>query len=144
MSDDLQNARVVLRAYDELVDGLRAEIAAAYDYAMHFLQVFCENNLLGRVDPLPTLCGVLTQIDNATTVIRARDAEIAALREAPAPAEALRAKATDIEDDPRFEAVWQAIKTWDIGVPAQYGGYCRATGTHVRTILAALKGSPAP
>jgi hypothetical protein len=28
MGDDLGNARVVLRAYDELVDGLRAENAA--------------------------------------------------------------------------------------------------------------------
>ena len=40
--------------------------------------------------------------------------------------------------DPRFEAVWQAIKGWDINVPGAYGGYCGATGNHVRAILDAL------
>jgi hypothetical protein len=40
--------------------------------------------------------------------------------------------------DPRFEAVWQAIKSWDINVPDAYGGYCGATGNHVRAILDAL------
>ncbi len=37
-----------------------------------------------------------------------------------------------------FEAIWQTIKTWDINVPAAYGGYCGATGNHVRAILDAL------
>lgn len=41
--------------------------------------------------------------------------------------------------DPRFEAVWQRIKSWDISVPEVYGGYCGATGNHVRAILDALK-----
>lgn len=36
---------------------------------------------------------------------------------------------------PRFEAVWQCIKDWDIAVPGAYGGYCGATGNHVRAIL---------
>ena len=40
--------------------------------------------------------------------------------------------------DPRFEAIWQAIKSWDINVPSAYGGYCGATGNHVRAILDAL------
>lgn len=40
--------------------------------------------------------------------------------------------------DPQFEAIWQAIKTWDINVPGAYGGYCGATGNHVRAILDAL------
>jgi hypothetical protein len=39
---------------------------------------------------------------------------------------------------PKFEAVWQAIKSWDINVPEAYGGYCGATGNHVRAILDAL------
>lgn len=39
---------------------------------------------------------------------------------------------------PEFEAVWQAIKEWDINVPAAYEGYCGATGNHVRAILDAL------
>lgn len=41
---------------------------------------------------------------------------------------------------PEFEAIWQRIKSWDINVPEVYGGYCRATGNHVRAILDALKG----
>ena len=39
---------------------------------------------------------------------------------------------------PEFEAIWQVIKTWDINVPGAYGGYCGATGNHVRAILDAL------
>lgn len=42
---------------------------------------------------------------------------------------------------PEFEAVWQAIKNWDIHVPGAYTGYCGATGNHVRAILDALKNS---
>lgn len=41
--------------------------------------------------------------------------------------------------DPRFEAIWQVIKTWDINVPRAYRGYCGATGNHVRAILDALQ-----
>jgi hypothetical protein len=37
-----------------------------------------------------------------------------------------------------FEAVWQAIKSWDINVPDAYSGYMGATGNHVRAILDAL------
>jgi hypothetical protein len=40
--------------------------------------------------------------------------------------------------DPHFEAVWQCIRWWDIGVPMVYRGYCAATGNHVRAILDAL------
>jgi hypothetical protein len=43
-------------------------------------------------------------------------------------------------DDPRFNAIWGVIKTWDINVPQVYGGYCGATGNHVRAILDALDG----
>lgn len=39
---------------------------------------------------------------------------------------------------PEFQAVWQCIKSWDINVPGAYGGYCGATGNHVRAILDAL------
>ena len=39
---------------------------------------------------------------------------------------------------PRFEAIWQCIKSWDINVPEAYGGYCGANGNHVRAILDAL------
>ncbi len=37
-----------------------------------------------------------------------------------------------------FNAVWQAIKHWDINVPSAYGGYCGAMGNHVRVILDAI------
>ena len=40
--------------------------------------------------------------------------------------------------DPRFEKIWQTIKTWDISVPGAYGGYCGASGNHVRALLEAL------
>lgn len=39
---------------------------------------------------------------------------------------------------PEFEAVWQAIKSWDVNVPEFYEGYCGATGSHVAVILNAL------
>lgn len=39
---------------------------------------------------------------------------------------------------PEFEALWQAIKQWDIGVPGAYTGYTGAQGEHVVTILKAL------
>lgn len=41
--------------------------------------------------------------------------------------------------DPQFNAIWSAIKGWDINVPGAYGGYCGATGNHVRAILDALR-----
>jgi len=41
-------------------------------------------------------------------------------------------------ETPRFEAVWQCIKQWDINVPDVYVGYMGATGNHVRAILDAL------
>jgi hypothetical protein len=44
----------------------------------------------------------------------------------------------DMRASPKFEAIWQCIKSWDINVPEAYGGYCGATGNHVRAILDAL------
>lgn len=41
--------------------------------------------------------------------------------------------------DPLFEAIWQAIKKWDINVPDQYNGYSGATGNHVCAILDAVR-----
>lgn len=46
--------------------------------------------------------------------------------------------------DPQFNAVWNAIKTWDINVPGVYGGYMGATGNHVRAIVDALKSPLVP
>lgn len=43
-----------------------------------------------------------------------------------------------------FNTVWNCIKNWDISVPDAYGGYCGATGNHVRAILDALTNPPPP
>lgn len=39
--------------------------------------------------------------------------------------------------DPRFNAIWEVIKGWDIGMPI-YPGYMSAVGNHVLLILDAL------
>ncbi len=43
-----------------------------------------------------------------------------------------------LSGDPRFDAVWNCIKGWDINVPDVYQGYMGANGAHVRAILDAL------
>lgn len=45
-------------------------------------------------------------------------------------------------EDPIFNAIWHTIKTWDINVPAQYAGYCGATGNHARAIYDAVISEP--
>jgi hypothetical protein len=44
-----------------------------------------------------------------------------------------------LDNDPLFDAIWDVIKTWDIGVPAAYWGYTGGTGNHVRAIYDAIK-----
>jgi hypothetical protein len=39
---------------------------------------------------------------------------------------------------PLFNAIWNEIKSWDIRVPEEYGGYMGATGNHVCAILDAI------
>lgn len=58
------------------------ELREAYSYATRFLRAFCEINGLEPVEPLPTLCGVLTQIDNATTLISKQFARLRKLERA--------------------------------------------------------------
>lgn len=41
--------------------------------------------------------------------------------------------------DALWNRIWQTIKTWDINVPSEYGGYCGATGNHVCAIYDAVK-----
>ena len=41
-------------------------------------------------------------------------------------------------NDPTFNAIWNVIKSWDINVPAEYSGYCGATGNHVLAIWGAI------
>lgn len=41
--------------------------------------------------------------------------------------------------DPKFEAIWQTIKIWDIAVPGAYQGRTGAMGNHVMAILRALE-----
>jgi hypothetical protein len=42
-------------------------------------------------------------------------------------------------ESPEFNAVWDAIKEWDINVPSAYEGYMGANGNHVRAILEGLQ-----
>jgi hypothetical protein len=42
-------------------------------------------------------------------------------------------------EDPLFNAIYQAIKTWDVNVPDAYGGYCGANGSHAKIILDAVR-----
>lgn len=46
--------------------------------------------------------------------------------------------------DPLFAALWDVIRTWDIGVPEVYAGHCGATGNHVVALMAALRGFTTP
>ena len=41
--------------------------------------------------------------------------------------------------DPLFDAIWRAIKRWDINVTEAYAGYCSATGNHARVIFEAVQ-----
>lgn len=56
---------------------------------------------------------------------------MAAKAEMPNPTDAMLA-------DPLWEAIWQAIKSWDVNVPAHYNGYMGANGSHATLIYAAL------
>lgn len=38
-----------------------------------------------------------------------------------------------------FNAIWKAIKSWDVNVPEFYEGYCGANGSHVALILHELE-----
>lgn len=40
--------------------------------------------------------------------------------------------------DALFDAIWNAMQGWDIGVPAVYSGYCGALGNHARAIYDAV------
>lgn len=51
---------------------------------------------------------------------------------------AFPAPAPEMLNDPKFLAIWRAIKHWDINVPGAYTGYCGALGNHARAIFDAL------
>lgn len=44
--------------------------------------------------------------------------------------------------DPLFDAIWQATKTWDVSAPEYYIGYCGLNGSHVMLILSAIRNVP--
>jgi hypothetical protein len=44
----------------------------------------------------------------------------------------------EMQRDPLWSAIWDEIKTWDINVPTEYGGYSGATGNHVTAIYLAV------
>jgi hypothetical protein len=41
--------------------------------------------------------------------------------------------------DPRFQAIWDVIRRWDVNVPGVYAGYMGATGNHAAAILHSLQ-----
>jgi hypothetical protein len=43
-----------------------------------------------------------------------------------------------LNDDPIFDAIWSAIKDWDVNVPNYYVGYCGANGSHATLIYDAV------
>lgn len=43
-----------------------------------------------------------------------------------------------LNDDELFDAIWKAMKGWDIGVPGAYSGYCGALGNHAAAIYSAV------
>lgn len=45
----------------------------------------------------------------------------------------------EMHKDPLWIAIWDEIKTWDINVPTEYGGYSEATGNHVTAIYLAIQ-----
>ena len=42
-------------------------------------------------------------------------------------------------EDPKFNVIWDVIKSWDVEVPEYYSGYCGSNGSHVMLILEALR-----
>lgn len=46
---------------------------------------------------------------------------------------------SDDLNSPEFNAIWHAIKRWDVNVPEFYVGYCGANGSHVMLVLNALR-----
>lgn len=45
----------------------------------------------------------------------------------------------DMMNDPKFNAIWNCIKSWDINVPAAYSGHMGATDNHVVAIMNAIE-----
>ena len=41
-------------------------------------------------------------------------------------------------ESPLFNAIWDAIKSWDVNVPESYSGYCGLNGSHVKIIIDAI------
>lgn len=41
--------------------------------------------------------------------------------------------------DPLFKAIWEATKTWEVGVPEHYAGHVGMNGSHVMLILNELR-----
>jgi len=74
---------VVDEANDE-IDSIRAQLEQAKGYATRFLESFVSQHFSHNPDwePCPDLIGVLTQIDNATTVARDYKAQLTSAREA--------------------------------------------------------------
>jgi hypothetical protein len=42
-------------------------------------------------------------------------------------------------ENPVWNAIWETIKTWDVGAPNAYRGYMGATGNHATAIFLAIQ-----
>jgi hypothetical protein len=85
---DLTKANQILQALignrDKDVDSLRAQLAEAQGYATRILESFVSQHFPHNPDwrPCSDLIGVLTQIDNASTIARDYKAQLASARKA--------------------------------------------------------------
>lgn len=46
--------------------------------------------------------------------------------------------------DPLFNAIWNVVKDWDVGIPSKHAGHTGATGSHVMLILNAIRKALSP
>lgn len=71
------------QAHEELRFAAEEELAKAYDYALHFARAFMAKHYPENTkwEPLPDLIGILTQLDNMSTIASQFSDELAKVRE---------------------------------------------------------------
>lgn len=103
-----------------------------------------QDSRIDRIHADNFLESVITGANDATEQwerrLKARDAESERRRQTnmePATFNYMEDVPKWMQYDPMFNAIWDEIKTWDINVPTEYGGY-DCTGSNVAAILAAI------
>lgn len=129
-------ARQFLRAREE-IDAMRDALEDA-QVEMRFVRTFvCSPQRIQEPTGLSlydeTLAKIGAVLDNFTV-----PHAMATTNDKPEPREKWPDPTPEMLDSPVFEAIWRTIQRWDIAVPSVYGGYCSATGNHVRAIMDAL------